>query len=91
MLKINPKKDIKELKRYGFKPRYDVATGEIRGFEKLNESNKLMGLAITKKQPKSLEIFFARAKEEWRVDYCNDWFDVDTLYDLIMADMIIKE
>lgn len=29
MLKINPEKDLKELEKFGFKPKYDEDTGEL--------------------------------------------------------------
>lgn len=86
MLKINPKKDIKELEKFGFKPKYDENTGKINAYEKATEE----GLRITKEKTKSrIRIFEQR--EEWKINPYNSYFDVDTLYDLIKADMVVKE
>lgn len=53
MLKMNPEKDIKELEKFGFKPKYNVSTGKIEKYE------------------------------------CQE--TIDLLYDLIKADMVVKE
>lgn len=47
------------------------------------------GLCITKEMEKRMRIF--KQREEWKINPYNSYFDVDTLYDLIRADMVVKE
>ena len=37
MLKIKDDVDLKELKKFGFKPKYDEDTGKINAYEKRNK------------------------------------------------------
>lgn len=88
MLKINPKKDIKELEKFGFKPKYDEDTGKIKAYEKVMK--EYMGLTVTIETTKT-KIRIFKQREEWKINPYNDYFDLDTLYDLIIADMVVKE
>ena len=93
MLKIKDDVDLKELEKFGFKPKYDEETGKIRAYEKIKEE-KIIGLTITKEKIKSkiriFKAFIKRNKVEWRINVYNDYFDEDTLYDLIQAGLVEK-
>lgn len=90
MLKIKDNVDLKELEKFGFKPKYDEDTGEIKAYEKIKKKEEYMGVGITRTTIKSKIRFFRRTDIEWRVNPYNELFDVDTLYDLIKADLVEK-
>ena len=93
MLKIKDDIYLKELEKFGFKPKYDEDTGKIIAYEKTNEEKEYIGLTVTIETTKSkIRIFKAfRQKDiEWRINKYNDYFDIDTLYDLIKADLVEK-
>lgn len=90
MLKIKDDVDLKELEKFGFKPKYDEDTGKVKAFEKTKMKTEYMGLTVTIETTKS-KIRIFKQKEEWKINPYNDYFDVDTLYDLIKADMVVKE
>lgn len=81
MLKINPEKDIKELEKFGFKPKYDEDTGELESYALGYESYESIKV-------KNRLIPFRRDYNEDRY-YSSDI--VEVLYDLIKADMVVKE
>ena len=92
MLKIKDDVDIKELEKFGFKPKYDEDTGKIRTYEKIRKE-EFIGLTITKKIKGKIRIFKAFIKSnkvEWRINPYSDYFDEDTLYDLIQAGLVEK-
>ena len=92
MLKIKDDVDLKELEKFGFKPKYDEDTGEICAYQKKCEKD-VGGLLISITETTSLiRIYKAFKKEgtEWRINRYNDYFDIDTLYDLIKADLVEK-
>lgn len=87
MLKIKDDVDLKELEKFGFKPKYDEDTGEVCAYQKKCEKD-VGGLLINIVETTSLiRIYKAfRGKNiEWRINKYNDYFDIDTLYDLIQA------
>lgn len=110
MLKINPEKDLKELEKFGFKPKYDEDTGELIEYFHTNnietEMLRSCGINIKKEYKpikKKIRIRYAFKKDKrgvplvqenkiWIVDnykyFCTD---LDTLYDLIKADLVVKE
>lgn len=90
MLKIIDDVDLKELEKFGFKAKYDEDTGEINAYEKVNKEKKYLGLGITKEIIKSKIRIFKRTNVEWRINPYKELFDVDTLYDLIKADLVEK-
>lgn len=93
MLKIKDNVDLKELENYGFKAKYDENTGRICAYQKKCEKD-LGGLLMTITETTSLiRIYkdFKGRNEVWRIYRYNDYFDVDTLYDLIQAGLIEKE
>lgn len=79
MLKVNEDK-IDKLSEYGFKPRYDIETGEIRRYIWRTEKADNIGISI--------ELSY----EEWEV-YLRNIQDetIDMLYDLIQLGIIVKE
>ena len=91
MLKIKDDVDLKELKKFGFKPKYDEDTGKINAYEKRNKEKEYIGLMVKEIETiKSKIRVFRRTDKEWRINPYNDLFDVDTLYDLIKADLVEK-
>lgn len=100
MLKIKESVDLKELEKYGLKPRYDEYTGEITAYysqPKYDFKNVVERiLHFNKKQNKFL-IFYKRDNFVLD-DYAfikssfgrNNSCDFDTLYDLIKADLVEK-
>ena len=92
MLKIRDDVDLKELEKFGFKPKYDENTGKIRAYEKTNKERKYMGLCVkTEEIIKSRIRIFRKTDKEWRINPFSDYLDVDTLYDLIKANLVVKE
>lgn len=90
MLKIKDNVDLKELEKFGFKPKYDEDTGKIKAYEKIKKEEEYMGLSVTIETTKSKIKIFRRTDKEWRINPYNEYFDVDTLYDLIKADFVEK-
>ena len=91
MLKIKDDVDLKELEKFGFKPKYDEDTGEIIAYEKKKEKIEYEGLMVKiEKTQSKIRIFraFRQKNVEWRINRYNDYFDIDTLYDLIKADLV---
>ena len=90
---IGEKVNLKELEKFGFKPKYNEDTGKIIAYQKKVEKED-GGLSISIIETKSLiRIYKAfRGKNlEWRINKYNDYFDIDTLYDLIQAGLVEKE
>lgn len=90
MLKIKDSVDLKELEKFGFKPKYDENTGKIKAYEKVKKEKEYMGLRVTIETIKSKIRIFIRTDKEWRINPYNEYFDEDTLYDLIKADLVEK-
>lgn len=90
MLKIKDDVNLKELEKFGFKPKYDEDTGKIKAYEKIKKEKKYMGLGITRTTIKGKIRIFRRTDIEWKINPYNEYIDVDTLYDLIKADLVEK-
>ena len=90
MLKIRDDVDLKELEKFGFKPKYDEDTGRITAYVKCIKEKEYEGLNIKLEKTKSKIRIFKRSSKEWRINAYHDWFDIDTLYDLIQAGMVEK-
>lgn len=90
MLKIKDDVSLKKLKGYGFKPKYDENTGEIISYEKVNKKVEYMGLRVKLEEIKSKIRIFKRIKKGWLINPYNERFDIDTLYDLIQANLVEK-
>lgn len=89
MLIFKADKDLKELEKFGFKPRYDVSTGEICAYEKIKDVYE--GGTIIKRTENIKKVFtICKRKKYWEVIKYKDYFDIDVLYDLIKADLIDK-
>lgn len=80
-----------KIKDYGFKPKYDENTGKIIAYEKKNIEKLYMGLMIVSVEVKSFIRIFKGNKNQWKINPYNDQFDIDTLYDLIQAGLVVKE
>ena len=91
MLKIRDDVDLKELEKFGFKPKYDENTGKIRAYEKIKKEQEYIGLCVTIETIKNRIRIFRKNDKEWRINPLIDYFDVDTLYDLIKANLVAKE
>lgn len=92
MLKIKDDVDLKELERFGFKPKYDEDTGKVCTYQKKCEKD-VGGLLISIVETTSfIRIYkaFVGRNIEWRINPYSDYFDVDTLYDLIQAGLVEK-
>ena len=90
MLKIKDNVDLKELEKFGFKPKYDENTGKIKAYEKIKKEKEYMGLSVTIERIKCKIRIFRRTDTEWRINPYNEYFDEDTLYDLIQAGLVEK-
>ena len=88
---FNPEEDITKLEYFGLTPRYDEYTGEVIAYEKIDAGNKFLRLDIIKKKKKGMIRFFKNYDEKWEIYPMKGYFDVSTLYDLIQANLIIKE
>lgn len=87
------KVDLKELEKFGFKTKYDENTGEICAYQKKSEKD-VGGLLISIVETTGLLRIYKAFKGEnvvWRINRYNDYFDIDTLYDLIQAGLVEKE
>lgn len=92
MLRIKSNVDLKKLEEFGFKAKYDEDTGKVCAYQKKCEKD-VGGLLISITETKSLiRIYraFTRKNAEWRINKYNDYFDIDTLYDLIQAGLVEK-
>lgn len=93
MLRIKDSVDLKELEKFGFKPKYNENTGEICAYEKKVQKNVYEGLLVTLQETKSkIRIFkgFQGRNVVWKINHYNDYFDIDTLYDMIQAGLAEK-
>lgn len=93
MLKIKNNVDLKELEKFGFKAKYDENTGKICAYQKKCEKD-VGGLLISVIETTSLIRIYKAFKGEnveWQINRYNDYFDIDTLYDLIQAGLVEKE
>ena len=93
MLKIKDNVDLKELEKFGFKPKYDENTGNICAYEKKILKNEYEGLLVTLQTTQSrIRIFrrYVKTTMIWVIQKYNDYFDIDTLYDLIQAGLVEK-
>lgn len=99
MLKIKDSVDLKELEKFGLKPKYDENTGEIKGYSTIYKIDNYYRrfLRINKKKKNLLfrkykeiyiidEDYFIRSSWGSRDDTC----DFCALYDLIKADLVEK-
>ena len=93
MLKIKDNVDLEELEKFGFKPKYDENTGNICAYEKKILKNEYEGLLVTLQTTQSrIRIFrrYVKTTMIWVIQKYNDYFDIDTLYDLIQAGLVEK-
>lgn len=95
MLKIKDSVDLKELEKYGLKPKYDEDTGEIKGFISERTICKCIFILPFKRKKvgfiKNCHNNFVISDEFYFYnDYFSRYFDEDLLYDLIKADLVEK-
>lgn len=90
MLKIKDNANVEELKRFGFKPKYDEDTGKVIAYQKVNKETEYEGLIVNIERIKSKIRIFKRTKQGWLINKYNERFDIDTLYDLIQAGLVEK-
>lgn len=89
MLKIKDDVNLKELEKFGFKPKYDEDTGEIEAYVEENTKITFKRLCINRKNVKSILRIYKKS-EKWSISADSDYFDIDTLYDLITAGLVEK-
>ena len=90
MLKLKDGVNLEELEKFGFKPKYDEDTGKIIAYVKWIKEKEYEGLNIKLEKTKSKIRIFRRSDTDWRINAYHDWFDIDTLYDLIKANLVEK-
>ncbi len=90
MLKIKDNIDLKELEKFGFKPKYDEDTGKVIAYQKTNKETEYEGLIVNIEKIKSQIRIFKREKTGWVINKYNSYFDEDILYDLIQAGLVEK-
>ena len=90
MLKIKDNVNIEELKKFGFKPKYDEDTGEIIAYQKTNKETEYEGLTVKIEKTKSEIRIFERTKIGWLISKYKEYADLDTLYELIQAGLVEK-
>lgn len=90
MLKIKENVDLKELEKFGFRPKYNEDTGKIRAYEKHIKEEEYIGLNVTIQHTKTKIRIFKKEREQWCINPLTDYFDIDTLYDLIQAGLVEK-
>ncbi len=90
MLKIKDNVNIEELKKFGFKPKYDEDTGEIIAYQKTNKETEYEGLTVKIEKTKSEIRIFKRTKIGWLISKYKEYADLDTLYELIQAGLVEK-
>lgn len=90
MLKIKDGVDLKELEKFGFKPKYDENTGKIDAYEKINKMYDWCGIKIKPKYKETRFRIFKKTEKQWQINPYREYFDIDMLYDLIKADLIEK-
>lgn len=90
MLIFKADKDLKELEKFGFKPKYDINTGEICAYEKIKDVYE-GGIIIKRKETTERKAFvICKRAKYWEVIKYKDYFDIDVLYDLTKAGLIDK-
>lgn len=97
MLKIKDNVDLKDLEKFGFKPKYDEDTGKLVEMYRITGDKR--GTTITWKENFSNEYAY---RDFWHIVkstrlICNHGYklnlksdDYDVLYDLIKADLVEK-
>lgn len=87
MLKIKDNVDLEELEKFGFKPKYDENTGKIYKYVHkfvINEKASKIDLEIEKDIHLRGQYDYI---EYWEVRL-TEFEGIDTLYDLIKADLV---
>ena len=95
MLKIKDNVDLKELEKYGLKPKYDEDTGEIKGFiSERNVCRYIFILPFKRKRIGFIKNYYNNfvISDEFYFygDYFSRHFDEDLLYDLIKDGLVEK-
>lgn len=97
MLKIKDDVDLKELEKFGFKPKYDEDTGELKEYYKeylTNEDGHRYYETIRFYVIKSRRLFLTRCNccgGTWDVFHSKFGYEIiDLIYDLIKADLVEK-
>lgn len=77
MLKIKDNVDLKELEKFGFKPRYDEDTGELKEYFYVNKketsSDGFLGIFVKKEQiTKKVKIRFTFLRDKFGVPKVKD-------------------
>jgi len=93
MLKLRDDVQAARLCELGFKPKYDENTGKIIAYVKIGEESEYIGLTVILtriiSRIKLFNVTFGNSTG-WVVDKYDEYFDIDTLYDLIQLGWIEK-
>lgn len=95
MLKIRDDVDLKELEKFGFKPKYNVDTGKIEKYVckikvgYIEEPREVNLITILKDTYQRGQYDFVEYWEVILEEKCQE--TADLLYDLTKADLIVKE
>ena len=68
MLKIKDNVDLRELEKFGFKPKYDEDTGKIKAYEKIKKEEEYIGLSVKIETIKNRIRIFRKNDKEWRIN-----------------------
>lgn len=97
MLKIKDEVDLKELEKFGFKPKYDEDTGELKEYykeyveqERVQKYGETIQFYIEKKR-KFLKNYYSCKGGTWDTFNARFGYEViDLIYDLIQAGLVEK-
>ena len=97
MLKIKDDVDLKELEKFGFKPKYDVDTGELKEYYKEfvdDDRRHYPGETIKfyiKKEKRFFKTYYSCRGGTWDIFHYKYGYEIiDILYDLIQANIVEK-
>ena len=90
MLKIKDDVGIEILRAYGFTPRFDEYTGEVKSFVKVTTDVVNFGTEIKHEKIDKRIRIFKGPRKEWVISKYMDYIDMDTVYDLIQAGLVEK-
>ena len=97
MLKIKDDVDLKELEKFGFKPKYDENTGELKEYYKefvdddIRHYTKETIKFYIKKEKRFFKTYYSCCGGTWDIFNSKYGYEIiDILYDLIQADLVEK-
>lgn len=97
MLKIRDGVNLEELEKYGFKPKYDTDTGKVTEYYRINGNKKGTTISMSENFSEErkyknfwhINVHDRKIYDHGYVSLTND--DYEILYDLIKANLVVKE